>query len=83
MDRAKAVLSYGAGFGSNGDEGIFYEHAKKNFSGAALSRLQKEYPEYALINQEEGLYFRMYLEQFGRKPFDSHRPVVNRSLATI
>ena len=79
IDRDKAVLSLGAGFGSNGPEGPFYRHALERMDEAGFEELKTEFPEFALRNREEAYYFSLFLRRFGNLPLARNRPLVNAS----
>src|SRR6202043_3846267 len=57
VDRSKTVLSEGAGFGSNGPEGPFYEHALAEMSEAGFQAIRRARPAFGLRNREEAYYF--------------------------
>lgn len=80
VDRDKVVLSLGAGFGSNGPEGLFYQHGHAEMSESHFQALRARYPEFGLRNREEGYYFSIYCERFGPLALGRHRPLVNTSL---
>lgn len=79
VNREKSVLSAGAGFGSNGAEGIFYHHANQQISHEKLILYQTDFPEFALQNKEEVLYFSFYKQYFGSQFFATQRPLVNKT----
>ncbi|HEB87579.1 MAG TPA: hypothetical protein ENI68_11280 [Gammaproteobacteria bacterium] len=77
VDRHKAVLSYGAGFDSNGAEGIFYEHGRAQVTDSEFELLQRQYPAFALKSREEAYYFNIFVEVFGPLSLAAARPTVN------
>lgn len=77
VDRRKTVLSQGAGFGSNGPEGIFYDHGQAMISTETFQLLRLQYPDFHLRNQEEAYYFTLYQNYFGSLSLGKHRPLVN------
>lgn len=79
--REKAVFSLGAGFGSNGAEGVFYQHAKEQVDEARLAQLQQRFPQFHLRNHEEAYYFSLFNEYFGPLSLAADRPLVNASKA--
>lgn len=83
VDRSKAVLSLGAGFGSNGPEGMFYHHAHEMVSQEEFLALRNDHPEFDLSNREEGYYFRIFKERFGALSLARNRPLVNATLAEV
>jgi asparagine synthase (glutamine-hydrolysing) len=80
--REKVVLSMGAGFGSNGPEGIFYENGLRMVSAQELINMQTKYPEYKINTSEEAYYFKIFLEKFGEIDLAKNRPLVNASPVT-
>jgi asparagine synthase (glutamine-hydrolysing) len=83
VSRGKTVLSQGAGFGSNGPEGPFYEHALEQLSESTFRAIQREFPAFDLRNREEAYYFRSFRERFGALPLARQRPLVNASAAEL
>lgn len=81
VDRDKAVLSLGAGFGSNGPEGLFYQHGLAMMPEEGLQALRARFPAFALANREEAWYFSLYCARFGALPLGKQRPLVNTSVA--
>jgi len=79
VDRDKAVLSLGAGFGSNGPEGPFYWHALELMGEAHFEQLRTGYPEFMLRDREEAYYFSLFLKRFGNLSLARNRPLVNAS----
>ena len=77
VDREKVVLSLGAGYGSNGPEGIFYDHALKMMSEEEFEKLRNKYPDYSLKNREEAYYFTLFITRFGELDIAKARPLVN------
>ncbi|HEY0466837.1 MAG TPA: asparagine synthase-related protein [Polyangiaceae bacterium] len=81
VDRSKTVLSLGAGFGSNGPEGPFYEHALSQMSEARFENIRRARPAFKLRNREEAYYFETFRNRFGPLLLATHRPLVNASPA--
>lgn len=77
VEREKVVFSLGAGFGSNGPEGIFYEHGKNMVNMDELEQLSQSFPDYSLKNCEEAFYFKHFLSYFGELNIAKERPLVN------
>ncbi len=83
VDRTKTVLSLGAGFGSNGPEGMFYLNGQNRVSETEFESLRAEYPEFNLRNREESYYFKIFQKEFGELGLAKQRPVVNATPAGI
>lgn len=83
VDRTKAVLSLGAGFGSNGQEGMFYLNGQSRISETEFESLRAEHPEFNLQNREEAYYFKIFQSKFGELGLAKQRPVVNATPAGI
>ncbi len=81
--RDKVVLSAGAGFGSNGPEGIFYEYANQHVTDVELQNLQRKYSEFQIKDKEEALYFNIFVDYFGSQSLAANRPQVNQTLAKL
>ena len=77
--REKAVFSYGAGFGSNGEEGPFYTHANATISDDEFDNFIERYASFKIKNKEEMLYFTLYLRHFGEQNLAKCRPSVNKT----
>lgn len=83
VDRPKTVLSLGAGFGSNGPEGMFYLNGQDMVSKMEYESLCANYPEFELRTREESYYFKIFLRMFGELGLAKQRPVVNSTSAEI
>jgi asparagine synthase (glutamine-hydrolysing) len=81
VNRSKTVLSQGAGFGSNGPEGPFFEHALAEMSEQGFEAIRRARPAFGLRNREEAYYFETFREKFGPLLLAAHRPLVNASAA--
>lgn len=81
VDRTKTVLSLGAGFGSNGQEGIFFCFGQEMVSEGEFESLRIAYPEYKLKNREESYYFKIFRRMFGELALAKQRPMVNATPA--
>lgn len=81
VNRSKTVLSLGAGFGSNGAEGPFFDYGQKMVGESEFMRLLKDYPDYHLQNREEACYFKVFHDVFGELALAKQRPVVNATSA--
>lgn len=75
----KRVLSDGAGFGTNAEEGPFFNHACNSLSDSEFKTLITNYPEVKLKNKEEAYYFQLFSKNYFIKnlTFLSQRPEVN------
>ncbi len=83
IKRPKVVLSLGAGFGSNGQEGPFYENGQRQVSEAELDMLRVGYPIFDLRTREEAYYFKVYLDRFGPLSLGQMRPLVNATPVNV
>lgn len=81
--REKAVLSYGAGFSGNGEEGPFFNHAEKVISTNEFKEFKQQNSDYQISNKEEMLYFKMFKHNFGEQLIATKRPTVNRTKVTL
>jgi asparagine synthase (glutamine-hydrolysing) len=81
--REKDVLSLGAGFGSNGPEGMFYLHGQDMVSEDEFTDLRARYPAYMLRNREEAYYFKIFHRLFGDQSIARQRPTVNATPAGV
>ncbi len=77
VDREKAVLSLGAGFGSNGPEGVFFENGLNMVTENQLQEMQKRFPDFKLSTSEEAYYFSLFIKTFGEIDLVKSRPMVN------
>ena len=77
VERQKIVLSLGAGYGSNGPEGVFYQQGEKLMEQDEFERWRQAYPQYHLRSREEAWYFSLFIRQFHHARFAAHRPTVN------
>jgi len=81
VSQKKRVLAFGAGFGTNADEGPFYERAQNQITDAEFNSLCRLYPNVNLRNKEEALYFKIMqkLYPIEQCPFLLNRPFVNKT----
>jgi asparagine synthase (glutamine-hydrolysing) len=77
----KRVISAGAGFGSNADEGPFYETAQHQISDDNFNSLRQCYPLVKLRTKEEAVYFQILQKHYPVEQckFLLDRPFVNKS----
>ena len=81
LTQKKRVLSAGAGFGTNDEEGPFFEHAYALVDDEEYHLYCKKHPEAYFKNKEEVYYFKIF-EKFypaNKVPFIFNRPFVNRN----
>lgn len=80
LTQKKRVLSFGAGFGTNAEEGPFYERASSMIGETEFSEIRSQHPEAHLHNKEEALYFKIMQNYYPIKlcPFLLERPFVNK-----
>lgn len=77
VDREKVVLSLGAGFDSNGPEGIFYENGMRILTDSELEYMKIKYHDYGITTHEEAYYLKIFLDKFGEIEIAKNRPMVN------
>ena len=81
LTQEKRVLSAGAGFGTNAEEGPFFAHAVEMVDNDEYSFYCGKYPEANFRNKEEVYYFKIFENYYPAKniPFIFNRPFVNRN----
>ena len=81
LNQDKRVLSYGAGFGTNADEGPFYENAQEMLTEEEFQFLRESFPDANLRNREEAFYFKTMQTFYpvDQCPFLLERPFVNKT----
>lgn len=76
-NRRKTPMGEGAGVGDNGPAGIFWEHAQQSMPIETWTQIKRNYGGYNLDDQEQGLYFKLFLDEFGEVNMTRNRPKTN------
>lgn len=81
LTQEKRVLSAGAGFSTNAEEGPFFAHAVAAVDDDEYFYYCKKYPEAHFRNKEEVYYFKIFENYYpaNKVPFILNRPFVNRN----
>lgn len=77
VNRRKIPLGEGAGLADNRNHGPFYINAEKKVSNDEYNYFIEKYKDFKLVNKEEVLYFKYFLNHFGKQHLASIRPVTN------
>ena len=80
IDQKKRVLSDGAGFGTNDEEGPFYDYTLKNITDAEYSNLKNKFANVKIKNKEEAFYLKIFSDYYSlaKVSFLEERPLVNK-----